>query len=119
MDKITHEMRLAQWTDVIKECAASGLPKTVWCEQNKVNVKQFFYWQRRVRNNVVCNTSATVSIPAGPNFVELRPQVQVLAPENSSLTGEIMLEVNGINVEVTSSTSPELLRMVLEVVRNA
>ena len=34
MDKITHEVRLSQWTSIIEECARSGLPKTKWCTEN-------------------------------------------------------------------------------------
>jgi NAD-dependent DNA ligase len=33
MDKITHEMR-------------------IWCQQNCIDEKQFYYWQRRIRNQV-------------------------------------------------------------------
>lgn len=28
MDKITHEVRLEQWTQIINECLASGMNKT-------------------------------------------------------------------------------------------
>ena len=28
MDKITHKVRCEQWTSIIKECLASGMPKT-------------------------------------------------------------------------------------------
>lgn len=27
MDKITHKVRCEQWTSIIKECLASGMPK--------------------------------------------------------------------------------------------
>ena len=27
MDKITHKVRCEQWTNIIKECLASGMPK--------------------------------------------------------------------------------------------
>ena len=30
MDKITHKVRCEQWTSIIKECLASGMPKTTW-----------------------------------------------------------------------------------------
>lgn len=47
MDKITHEMRLAKWTTIVRECNNSGMPKKEWCAANEANNKQFFYWQSR------------------------------------------------------------------------
>jgi len=52
MDKTTYQMRLAQLTPIIKECRSSGMTVKAWCEQNKVNIKTFYYWQRRVRKEV-------------------------------------------------------------------
>ena len=51
MDKITHEMRLSKWTTIVRECNNSGMPKKEWCAANGVDNKQFFYWQRRVRED--------------------------------------------------------------------
>ncbi len=44
MDKITHEVRLEQWTQIINECLASGMNKTEWCRKNGISDKSFFYW---------------------------------------------------------------------------
>ena len=49
MDKITHKVRCEQWTSIIKECLASGMPKTTWCREHGISDKSFFYWQRILR----------------------------------------------------------------------
>ena len=49
MDKITHKVRCEQWTSIIKECPASGMPKTTWCREHGISDKSFFYWQRILR----------------------------------------------------------------------
>ena len=49
MDKITHKVRCEQWTNIIKECLASGMPKTTWCREHGISDKSFFYWQRILR----------------------------------------------------------------------
>lgn len=36
MDKITHEVRLANWTNLIQDCLSSGLSKKQWCLENQV-----------------------------------------------------------------------------------
>ena len=42
MDKITHKVRCEQWTSIIKECLASGMPKTTWCREHGISDKAFF-----------------------------------------------------------------------------
>ena len=44
MDKITHKVRCEQWTSIIKECLASGMPKMTWCREHGISDKSFFYW---------------------------------------------------------------------------
>lgn len=51
MDKVTHEVRCKQWTQIIKECLASGMNnKTAWYKAHGISSKSFFYWQRILRN---------------------------------------------------------------------
>ena len=63
MDDITHEMRLSQWTALLRECSNSGLSKKEWMRANHIKEKQFYYWQRRVRKEVFQELSST-SVPS-------------------------------------------------------
>ena len=56
MDKITHKVRCEQWTNIIKECLASGMPKTTWCREHGISDKSFFYWQRILREEAYLTT---------------------------------------------------------------
>lgn len=51
MDKITHEVRLANWADIIKRCQErpEGQSAKQWIADNGINEKTYYYWQRRVR----------------------------------------------------------------------
>lgn len=42
MYKITHKVRCEQWTSIIKECLASGMPKTTWCREHSISENPFF-----------------------------------------------------------------------------
>lgn len=42
MDKITHKVRCEQWTAIINECLASGMPKITWCKANGISDKHSF-----------------------------------------------------------------------------
>lgn len=56
MNKITHKVRCEQWTSIIKECLASGMPKTTWCREHGISDKSFFYWQRILREEAYLRT---------------------------------------------------------------
>ena len=49
MDKITHQVRAEHWAKIMNECINSGMSKTAWCRANGISEKQFFYWQRILR----------------------------------------------------------------------
>ena len=62
MDKITHKVRCEQWTNIIKECLASGMPKTTWCREHGISDKSFFYWQLQIaiQNGHLCHVRRSV-----------------------------------------------------------
>lgn len=64
MDKITHKIHCEQWTAIINECLASGMPKTTWCKANGISDKQFFYWQRILRQEAYQQMESQSSSPA-------------------------------------------------------
>ena len=44
MDKITRQVRIEHWTQIMNECLNSGMNKTEWCRANGISDKQFFYF---------------------------------------------------------------------------
>ncbi|SFU57213.1 hypothetical protein, partial [Butyrivibrio sp. M55] len=63
MDNITHEVRLANWAEIIKRCQArpQGQSANKWLIENGINVKTYYYWQRRVRKELF---DKAVNLPA-------------------------------------------------------
>lgn len=49
-----------------------------WCLENNVNEKQFYYWQRRIREEVFDSLKKTAS-QIQPNFVQLPIPVDSLS----------------------------------------
>ncbi len=64
MDKITSDVRHKQWLDIIHACNASGLTRKAWCEQNDINIKTFYYWQRQLRREA--HDAHMTTLPAEP-----------------------------------------------------
>ena len=45
--------RAKQWEMVVQECAASGLSNREFCRQRGIPEKSFYYWQRKLRQQIV------------------------------------------------------------------
>ena len=50
---IRDEYRAQQWTSIIQACCSSGLSKREFCSQHGVSEKSFYYWQRKLRKQIV------------------------------------------------------------------
>ena len=57
--------RAQQWEMVVQECAASGLSNREFCRQRGIPEKNFYYWQRKLRQQIV--------EAASPQLVPLEP----------------------------------------------
>lgn len=104
---------LQTWAPIIRDCKNSGMTVKSWCEEHDINEKRFYYWQRRVREEllpvVAENTTAT------PTFVQV-PEVK---PTDSSFKPDMVLHYGNLRVELANSASPELLSNVMKVIHHA
>ena len=67
MDKITRQVRIEHWTQIMNECLNSGMNKTEWCRANGILDKHFFYWQRILRKEAfVASTSNELLVITSP-----------------------------------------------------
>ena len=39
MKKISYEMNLQKWTQIVEECRNSGKTAVKWCDENNINIK--------------------------------------------------------------------------------
>jgi len=49
MNQEIMNIRIAQWSEVIKEAYGSELSITEWCKQNEISKRKFYYWVKKVR----------------------------------------------------------------------
>ncbi len=57
--------RVQEWAMVVQACAASGLSNREFCRQRGIAEKSFYYWQRKLRTQIVVSTP--------PQLVQLEP----------------------------------------------
>lgn len=121
MEKITHQMRLQQWSKIISECLASGQNKTAWCKQNGISDKKFFYWQKILRREAYAlaetsNDKTLIPVTAQPQtipFVELKLEQNASGSSvYNSFRPDAVIQTNGMIIGFTNSASPDLIRAV-------
>ena len=118
MDKITHQVRCEQWTQIIKECYASGMSKTAWCREHGISDKSFFYWQRKLRETAYISTLESSIVPVEKernlptqkevDFVEVRMTNQS-TNHQESFKPDIIIRKDSISIEISNAASEELL----------
>ena len=137
MNKAIMNVRMKKWAGILQEAAASGLPKVTWCEQNGINRRQFFHWQKKIREFILeQHPEFGLSVPDGqiravnnqmtsslPIFCEPKPQATVpAAPENNPdapFSAEAMIQLGQCRVYVGNMTSERTLSMILSVIQHA
>lgn len=131
MDTSTHEVRLASWKSVVEQCQLrpEGLTIASWCKQNGVNVKQYYYWQRRVRRKAAQDTSSgmppvPVSESGCVSFAEIsvpiQPSAAVAAPcLTPDFHPEAVIRRGDLIIGLKNSVSDRLLDRILKGVSHA
>lgn len=114
----TRQFRIQQWTQIIHDCAQSGMTIKAYCEKNNLSRDAYFYWARIIKEKAITELTVAdqhfVELPAGQTTGILSTYSEPV-PESS----ELRLTIGQIQITVTERTSTALLSRTLEVVRNA
>lgn len=118
MDKIIHKVRREQWIKIIKECLASGSNKTVWCREQGISDKSFFYRQRRLSEGAYISTIESSSPPAiksvsmpaesSVDFVGLR-LLEQSAVSSTAFISDVIIRKDASSLEISCFAFTELL----------
>lgn len=123
--KFKHEFLARQWAQRIVDFKNSGLPLKEWLSINNLSRDQYFYWKRKLSDEVLDTVTTTtfVELPQvipspAPAAVETSPLLE------SPVTGttpasDAILNINGIEIKLFNSATADLLKNVIEVARHA
>lgn len=125
---VKHDYLCAKWTPIIAECKCSGKSVRLWCQENDVDEKQFYYWQRRIREKLY-QAQAQAQAPVAYNnnlitnethFAALPKQIVSSALESTScMSSNIVLIYGDVKMEIADTTSPFFLADLLKALRHA
>ena len=123
MDATTAEIRYQRWVQVIQDWRSSGLSKRDYCQQNEIDEKQFYYYQRRIRA-IIATQAERPALPESSSGLAAnsvgqqsnRPQIVKLRfPEMAEAKAStISFSVNGMNFSVPEAIPASFLAKLLE-----
>ena len=109
-----HESYLKLWRGRVMECRNSGKTIAVWCKENGINIKTYYFWQKRVWDK-----ETQTLIQSGQNQLPQAQAVQFaqvnLGMETSS-DADIVIRKDDWTVEIRNTANPALLSAVLQAV---
>ena len=109
-----HESYLQLWRGRVMECRNSGKTIAVWCKENGINIKTYYFWQKRVWDK---ETQTLIQI--GQNQLP-QPQAVQFAQVNlgmeTSSDADIVIRKDDWTVEIRNTANPALLSTVLQAV---
>ena len=123
MDEITNEVRLQEWREIIHAWSKSGMTKKDWCEENDVPLRQFYYWQRKVREDAYDELQASeASFPAVQNPSDVYPAFVELSTvktvsQKTVFQADAVIKIGSVTIELSNSASHLLLSQIRELVK--
>lgn len=117
MDQISlikSKFKYDHWKKVIEDCQASGKTVVAYCKENNVNEKSYYYWLRKVREQLCKNMD--YSETTGENNNEFA-QIQLPVSYQHTIP-TIKLQIGKIVVEISDGISHDTISYVLNGIRN-
>ena len=137
MDQAVNDIRLKHWEAVILEAGSAGISKKQWTAEHGIPERQFYYWQKKLRDRELAKRNAAELMPAAPaitaspvgtGFLELstpEPGMSSAAAAEKpviiagSQRPELVLVAGPYRLEIREAVSEKTLRTVLKVIRDA
>lgn len=126
MDQLTHNVRRANWLNIIKQCQERPANVTVrqWLKDNDIKEKSYYYWLRKFRKESYdqMQLPAATEEPAENSFVEFAaPTSEKVVSTQDSLnsTTTVVIRHGAITLEISNAISEEALSLLLKEVIHA
>ena len=127
MDRITHQVRLANWTKIIEQCnnRPAGTTAKQWLSDNGISDKSYYYWLRKLRQEAYAN--AEKEFPAVRPSREQQPAVTFaeipLPNQQNAMTdtfrADAVIHTRTMVIGISNTISDTLLSRLLEVAHHA
>ena len=133
MDKITHEVRLANWVNIVEQCQARPEGQTIkqWCKEAGIEESTYFYWQRRVRRHAAeimkdALPALSESTSSDVAFAEIKlpysmheTQVSNDSEISFPFQPDVLIRKGAVMIGISNNASDRLLDRIMQEVTHA
>ena len=120
MDQLTHNVRRANWLNIINHCQErpANIITRQWLKDNNIKEKSYYYWQRKFRKESYDQMQllAVTEEPAEISFAEFAaPTSKKAASTQDSLnsTTTAVIRHGAITLEISNDISEAVLSLLL------
>ena len=118
MDQVTlvkNQMRARNWQKLIQARQDSGQTVVSWCRENNINIKTYYYWLRKLRQQEIVKQELPVTVEAPEKPVVFK-QLEVHTPV-AGTQAAVIIRLPSATVEVAEGTSQATIEAVLLALR--
>lgn len=102
--KVSEEVRLKQWMEIIKECRESGEPVTKWCKNHNISEPSYYYYLKKIREKA-CEL---MPVDAGTQFVPVQVEKQITKNAATSTSSVVFIK-GDLRIEISNDIDSSLL----------
>jgi hypothetical protein len=119
--KATFQIRKEQWMKTISDRIESGLSVRKYCSQCSINEATYYYWLKKIREDVIEKSDFNSPNPIVPMIKSLSNQKELFdsKPISKSSNASIVITTNVMKVEFSTGNSNELLLQIIRELKNA
>ena len=99
--------RVQIWAERIAECRGSDMSVRAWCRENGISEKTYYYWQRRLYQQMAYRTEAII-------FAKIPQGIQT--GQCSGAAAKISL--SGATIEVYPGADAQMIQAILQTLQS-
>ena len=103
LQTLNADQRVQLWAERIEECRSSDMSVRAWCRENGISEKTYYYWQRRLYQEMVCTTEAV-------SFAKIPQRIQT--GQCSGAVAKVSL--SGATIEFYPGADAQMIQAILQ-----
>lgn len=117
------EATIQKWIPIVSECLNSGQSKKEWCEEHGIDVKSFYYYQKRIfdRAKEQRPEFAELPPPAESTLIPVDSVIDFEEPTEETVQSDCIvarLIVNGITLELSNGIDSRTITSIVKGLQN-
>ena len=123
IENVRRSSQYGRWAEMVQECRNSGQTVRVWCEDNGVNIKTYYYRLRRLRLIALGNKETNMGtlptkVEGYPAFAELRLAETALPETQVAVSGmpAVTIRVGPMTISIHNEAGAAVITNVIKAV---